>query len=154
MKDLFARVFGTREEAPEKKRDEMDVRVAACALFLEMANIDNEFSEEERQHILQTLQNEFGLSEESALALAQDAAAELQGSIDLWRFTSMINENYSDEEKIRVVELLWEIVYADGHVDEHEDYLVHKMTKLLRLPHKQMIAAKLRVVSRGSREGD
>ncbi|MCH7549604.1 MAG: TerB family tellurite resistance protein [Candidatus Krumholzibacteriota bacterium] len=143
MKDFISKAIGTRE-APQ--RAEGDVRVAACALFLEMANIDNEFSEEERQHILGILHSEFGLSEDDALELAQEAAAELEGSIDLWRFTNMINKNYSEAEKIRVVELLWQVVYADGHVDAHEDYLVHKVTKLLRLPHKQMIAAKLRVL--------
>ncbi len=148
MKDIFQRVFGS-EEKVVKRRDEGDVRIAAAALFLEMANIDNEFSEEERQHILEILQDEFGLSQEHALELAQRAAAELQGSIDLWGFTNQINKNYSDEEKVRVVELLWRVVYADGHVDAHEDYLVHKLTKLLRVPHKQMIAAKLRVKQRG-----
>jgi len=152
MKDFLSKAFGQSSQSAPQRADG-DVRIAACALFLEMANIDNEFSEEERQHILAILQDEFGLSEYDALALAQEAAADLEGSIDLWRFTNMINDNYSEEEKVRVVELLWQIVYADGHVDEHEDYLVHKLTKLLRLPHKQMIAAKLRVLERG-KEGN
>jgi uncharacterized tellurite resistance protein B-like protein len=152
MKDFLGRVFGAGQDGPAE-RSEVDVRVAACALFLEMANIDNEFSEVERQQILTLLREEFDLDEEHALALAREAAAELEGSTDLWHFTHQINDNYSNEEKLRVVELLWQIVYADGHVDAHEDYLVHKMTKLLRLPHKAMIEAKLRVTGGERDEG-
>ena len=152
MRDIFKKVFG----APDPTSGEFgadaeaagghDVRIATCALFLEIANIDNEFSDEERRSIIAILQREFQLSEEHAEALASEAAAELKGSIDLWQFTNLINENYSDEEKMRVVELLWRVVYADGKLDAHEDFLVHKLAKLLRLKHKQLIECKLRVL--------
>jgi len=125
---------------------EEDVRTAACALFLEIANIDDEFSEEERNSILNILQTEFGLSQERALELARRAMSELEGSIDLWNFTSIINDNYTEEEKLHVVELLWRVVYADGKLEKHEDYLIHKLAGLLRLTHKQMITAKLKVL--------
>ena len=75
------------------------------------------------------------------------AKEELEGSIDLWRFTSLINENYTMAEKIEVIEEIWRIAYADGHLDKHEDYLVHKMADLLRLTHKQLIDAKLRALA-------
>jgi uncharacterized tellurite resistance protein B-like protein len=154
MRDFFQKAFGVDDDGGrEGARGEGDVRIAACALFLEMANIDNEFAEEERQHILAILQDEFGLSEEHATELAREAAAELKGATDMWRFTSLINENYDNDEKLRVVELLWQIVYADGRLDAHEDYLMHKMGKLLRLTHRDLIAAKLRVLERG-KEGD
>ena len=125
---------------------EEDLRIATCALFLELANIDNEFSEEERDSILALLKAEYNLSEEHALELAQRAVDELKGSIDLWQFTNLINENYTEPEKMRVVELMWQIVYADGRLDKHEDYLVHKLAQLLRLKHKQLIAVKLKVL--------
>ena len=154
MRDFFQKALGVSGgEDSSSNRGEGDVRIAACALFLEMANIDNEFAEEERQHILATLQKEFGLSEAHATELAREAAAELQGATDLWRFTNLINENYSNPEKIRVVEMLWGVVYADGQLDAHEDYLMHKTGKLLRLPHRDLIAAKLRVLERG-KEGE
>ena len=126
-----------------------DLRIATCALFLEIANIDDEFSDEERERILRIIQYEYGLSEDHALELARRAMSQLEGSVDLWGFTNLINENYSEDEKQRVVELLWRVVYADGKLDTHEDYLMHKVAQLLRLSHKQMIAAKLKVLHDG-----
>lgn len=152
--DFLKRVFGYSSEpkAPETSDTrEEDLRIATCALFLEIANIDNEFSDEERDSILSLLKTEYGLSEEHALELAQKSMEELKGSIDLWQFTSLINENYTDAEKMRVVELLWRIVYADGKLDKHEDFLVHKLASLLRLQHQQLIAAKLKVLHGGNK---
>jgi len=130
-----------------------DIRIATCALFLELASIDNEFSEEERQTILSILQEEYGVSETTALELAATAVEELKGSIDVWQFTNQINENYTEDEKIRVVELLWRLVYADGVLDAHEDYLMHKVSRLLRLRNKQLIAAKLKVLNKEDQGG-
>lgn len=152
MMDIFKRAFGTQQEGEagggEGARED-DLRIATCALFLEMANIDDEFTEEERDSILALLESEYGLDSEHALELARRAMSELEGSVDLWQFTNLINENYTEEEKLRVVELLWRIVYADGKLDAHEDSLVHKLAKLLRLTHKQLIAEKLKVLHDG-----
>lgn len=153
MIDFFKKAFGQSQQqdtagGQDASREE-DLRIATCALFLEIANIDNEFSEDERDRILSIIRSEYGLSEEHALELTQRAMAELEGSVDLWRFTNLINENYTDDEKLRVVELLWRVVYADGVLDKHEDYLVHKLASLLRLTHKHLIAAKLKVLHGG-----
>jgi uncharacterized tellurite resistance protein B-like protein len=123
-----------------------DVQVAACALFLEMAGIDERFSPDERNSILSILKAEYGMSDDDVRALAAEAGKQLQGTIDLWHFTNLINQNYSEEEKIRVVELLWRIVYSDGRLDAHEDYLMHKLSGLLRLQHDQLIDAKLKIL--------
>lgn len=128
---------------------EEELRIATCALFLEIANIDDEFSEEERDRILSLIKSEYGLTDQQALELAKRSMEELEGSIDLWKFTNLINERYGEQEKIRVVEMLWRVVYADGKLDKHEDYLIHKLGSLLRLKHKQLIAAKLKVLHGG-----
>lgn len=150
MREFLRKMLGIDDDPANDTSSEAgddDVRVAACALFLEMARIDNEFDETERKEIVSILCEEHGLSAQAADRLTQQAESELGGSIDLWKFTNVINEKYNDEEKLRVVELLWRIVYADGVLDGHEDYLVHKLAKLLRLQHKQLIAAKLRVIN-------
>ena len=72
---------------------------------------------------------------------------ELKGSIDLWQFTNLINQNYSLEEKIRIIEMVWKIAYADGKLDKHEDYFLHKLSNLLRLTQKQLIEAKLKILN-------
>ncbi len=123
-----------------------DVRLAACALFLEMANIDGEFSEDERQEIFTILREEYDLSDEHAAQITEAAEEELEASLDLWKFTNMINTNFSREEKVQVVEFLWRIIYLDGKLNRHEDYLIHKFSRLLRLSHSELIDAKLKVL--------
>lgn len=149
MIDFLKKVFSTEEEASSTGDSGIqthDARLAVCALFLEMANIDEEFSKKERKMILSVLREEFALPDKYIEELVQAAEEERQNTLDLWRFTDMINRNFSAEEKTRVVELLWRIVYADGKLDKHEDYLVHKISRLLNLKHSQLIEAKLRVL--------
>lgn len=146
MFDFFKKVFGTQEEAQNEISEDIqshDVRVAVCALFLEMATIDSEFDKDEWESILAILKDNFGLSEEYAVQLTEAAAKVRDESLDIWKFTNQINDNYSVDEKIRVVEMLWRIVYADGRLDKHEDYLVRKCARLLNLKDSQLIAAKL-----------
>lgn len=146
MKKLFTQATD-HDESPLEKDHSLRVGVATCALFFEMAQIDGEFDESERTLILRILKKQFGFSEEQVVSIMKAAEEELEGSIDLWRFTSLINENYTMAEKIEVIEEVWRIAYTDGHLDKHEDYLVHKMADLLRLTHKQLIDAKLRVLA-------
>jgi uncharacterized tellurite resistance protein B-like protein len=149
IKKLLDRAFGRGQPehpAEEVTADLGDVRIAACALFLEMARVDGEFSDEERSRILGILEKEYGLSDRDALALIQATDRELEQSIDLWQFTKRINQRYSDEEKFGIIHMLWKIVYADGSLDKHERYLVQKLSGLLRLSHEELIEAKLRVL--------
>ena len=149
MIDLTKRFFGKRQtELPSSRESESghEIRIATCALFLEMAGVDGEFSDEERHHIVSILKENYHLSDEHAAELMEMAQQELDESIDLWHFTNLINRNYSEEEKVRIVEMVWRIVYVDGRLDKHEDTLMHKLSKLLDLTHGQLIDAKMRVL--------
>lgn len=126
-----------------------DIRIATCALFLEMSNIDGEFSKRERENIISIMKKYYDLSDEYVVALLEASHEEVKGSIDLWQFTNLINQNYSMEEKLRIIEAIWRVAYTDGKLDKHEDYLVHKLAKLLRLSHKQLIEAKVKVKKLG-----
>jgi len=122
-----------------------DLRVATCALFVEMARIDQTFTEAEMESVLSILKEKYGLSGEHADALIAEADRELDESVDLWQFARLINENYSNDEKIKIVETLWRIVYVDGKMDQYEHYLMNKLKNLLRISHSQLIDAKLKV---------
>ncbi len=123
-----------------------DLRVATCALFVEMARIDETFTEAEMESIISILKEKYGLSRELADALIEESNKELDESVDLWQFARLINENYSTDEKIEIVETLWQIVYIDGKMDKYEHYLMNKLKNLLRLSHNQLIDAKLKVL--------
>ncbi len=148
MIDLVKRFFGKtpKGEGDQDEGASHDIPIATCALLLEMAHIDGEFSDSERIRIISILKSDYQLSAEHALELIKASNEELDGSVDLWRFTNLINRNYSIEEKIRIIEMVWEIAYTDGKLDQYEDYLVHKLAKLLHLTHKQLIDAKLRLI--------
>lgn len=147
IKDFFNNNASLKAGDDSKSR-ETRIQVAACALLLEMASIDDEFSETEEQGIVAILEKEFGLADEMAKEVMELAGEELKENVDVWQFTSLINKNYSPDEKIELMELVWKVVYADGHLDKHEDYLVKKLSRMLNLSHKEMIDAKLKVLGR------
>ena len=149
MLDIVKRFFSkTATEASKTvaQETEHDVRVAACALFVEMARIDEKFTEAEMETILTIVQERYGLSREHADALVAEADKELEKSVDLWQFARLINENYSSDEKIEIIEILWRMVFVDGKMDRYEHYLMNKLKNLLRLSHDQLITAKLKAL--------
>jgi uncharacterized tellurite resistance protein B-like protein len=149
MLDIIKQFF-SKEPAEtsngENNKAEYDVRVATCALFLEMARIDEKFTAAEMNTVLSILKDKYGLSQEHAQALISEADRELEDSVDLWQFARLINENYSIEKKIEVIETLWHMVYVDGNMDRYEHYLMSKLKNLLRLSQDQLIKAKLKVL--------
>jgi uncharacterized tellurite resistance protein B-like protein len=149
MIDLVKRFFRKRvghSIAERVERRCQNIQVATCAVLLEMARIDNEFSEEEQNSLVSILKKRYGLSNEDTEELILASNEELEGSIDLWRFTNLINRHYAIDEKLKIIRTVWEIAYADGKLDKHEDYLLHKLAELLHLTHKQLIDAKLSVL--------
>ena len=149
MLDIVKRFFSKTATKLSKNSGqpmEHDVRIAACALFVEMARIDEKFTEAEMDTILSIVQQRYDLSREHADALVAEADKELDQSVDLWQFARLINENYSTDEKIEIIETLWRMVFVDGKMDRYEHYLMNKLKNLLRLSHDQLIAAKLKVL--------
>ena len=152
MIDLIKKLIGADDEtasgASAEPKAFREVHLATCAVFLEVAQIDNEFDEREREHILAVFQNEYGLSREDVLELKKASRDQLGKSIDFWKFTNVINQHYSNEEKYRIVVLLWELVYSDGKLDDHENYFMHKLRRLLKLTQSDLIDAKLEVLQK------
>jgi len=149
MIDIVKRFFGKMSAdapSPDNNTPRHDARVAVCALLVEMAKIDETFTSAEMEKILSILKETYGLAEEDADALIETAERELAGSIDYWQFARLINENYSTEEKIAIIETLWRVVFVDGKMDKYENHLIHKLANLLRLTHQQLINAKIKVL--------
>jgi len=148
FKNIFTDEF--RENIPLKGVSPSHrIHVATCAILLEMAGIDGEFSESERRNITSIFKNRYNLSDDEISSLIEASEKELETSIDLWQFTKQINMNYSPEEKKGIIETIWEVAYADGRLDKHEDYLIHKLSGILNLSHKDLIEAKLKFLHRG-----
>ena len=149
MIDIVKRFFGTlstAESSQTSNDNQHDVRVAVCALLVEMAKIDETFTSAEMAKIISILKEKYGLSAKDADELISVAEKELDGSIDYWQFARLINDNYSTEEKIDIIEMLWRVVFVDEKMDKYENHLMHKLSELLRLSHQQLIEAKIKVL--------
>lgn len=109
------------------------VQLAACALLLELAHADGEFSPEEQQHIERTLVRHFGLDETTGAELLRLAEAERAQALDHFQFTRLIAAQYDLGQKMVLAEVMWGVILADGRLSDHETHLVRKMASLMQL---------------------
>lgn len=127
------------EDALEKA-----LQVASAALLIEMMRMDKRTTVEEQDAVAATLQAQFGLDAEQLKTLIELAGAQASQAAGYYEFTSLINANYGPEQKIRIVENLWQVAMSDGYLDTHEVHLVRKIADLLYVGHADYIAAKQR----------
>jgi uncharacterized tellurite resistance protein B-like protein len=109
------------------------VQLAACALLLELAHADGEFSPPERQHIEGALERHFSLDEATARELIVLADAARAQAVDQFQFTRLITEQYDLGQRMVLAEVMWGVILADGRIADHEAYLVRKLGHLLQL---------------------
>ncbi len=145
MFDLIKKILANKRGGVtvSVQENEEQTRIAACVLLLETAHSDNECTAEEISHVLEVMKNDFAISEEQAEELLELAHQERSQAVDLWQFTNLINQQFGRQEKMRLMEAVWRIIHADGQLEKHEDYFAHKLATLLRLKHKDLIAAKI-----------
>lgn len=120
------------------------LKLASAVLMLEMIHVDGDLHQNEDQKIRQLLQHEFSVTDEETDELLSLAHEEKMDAVDYYRFTSLINEHYSQPQKIQLVEQLWRLAYADGTVDRFEEHLVRKLAELLHVSHSDFIQSKHR----------
>lgn len=125
-----------------------DLQLAACALMLELAYADSEFTEDERRHVEAAVRRHFGVDREQARRLLELAEEEWSRAVDLFQFTRLIAEHYTLGQKMVLVEILWGLVYSDGDLARHEDYLMRKIVHLLGLEPGYLAQARNRVRAR------
>ena len=130
---------GGRAEVEVEQR----LRLATAALFIEMMRADFEVTEDERHQLEALVQETLELDDDATRELLAAAEQEVEGSVELFQFTRLIDEAFTPEQKAKVVERLWRIAYADAEVDRLEEHLVRKIANLLHVSHRDYIAAKL-----------
>jgi uncharacterized tellurite resistance protein B-like protein len=148
MLNRLKQFFDTRINAPVATPQDREhrLRLATGALVMEMIRADDEVKESELAIARRVLQEKFDLSEdetEELVGLSRDAAHE---AVSYYRFTSLINKEFTPAEKIQVVEMLWQVAYADRHLEKYEEHLVRKIAELIYVPHAEFMAAKHRVL--------
>ncbi len=129
---------------PTSSGDAGRLNLAAAALLFEVAQTDDKLDPDERAVIQTLVTAKFGLSESEVSALVEHAEREAREAIDLHGFTRLINAHWSVAGREKLAEWMWQVVYADGRLDDHEVHLMRKIQRLLHIPHRRFIAAKLR----------
>ena len=123
------------------------VKVAACALLLELAHADDDFSDEERARILRAAR-EMGVAEGDLQEILRLAEEQRRESVDLFQFTRLVAESFSREERLRLVEAIWGVVYSDGTLTEAENRLARRIAEMLGFQHPEVQALKEKVAER------
>jgi uncharacterized tellurite resistance protein B-like protein len=123
---------------------ERALQVATAALLMEVAAADNEITEAERQQINRIVEEIHAVSPEEAREICRQAEQRADHVTSLFPFTRLITSECSMEDRIEIVNRLWEITFLDGEVHAHEEHLVRKVADLLYVPHSQFIRGKVK----------
>jgi uncharacterized tellurite resistance protein B-like protein len=130
--------------------DEGDYRLAAAALLVHAAAIDGAISDIERDWLHAIIKCRFNLSESETDTLMRKAAEAEREAVDLYRFTSQLNRTLDEPGRLRIVEMMWQIAYADGRISEFEDNLIWRAADLLGVSGRDRVLLRERVAaSRG-----
>ena len=145
MIDAIREFFRDRLQVQKNSDSTEDAaRLAAAALLFEAAMSDYDLGEEERMTIQQLVREQFDLDGADASALTALAQQQVRESVGLHGFTSLINQHWSEKDRLNLVEQMWRVVYADGRLDDHELHLMRKIQRLLHIPQNDFVSAKLR----------
>ena len=120
------------------------LQLAAAVLLVEVVRTKATLGDAERSVMESALRQQFALSDEELQALLDQATTTSRTAYDYQHFTSQLNEHFTQAEKIRLVEAMWQVAMSDGHISAHENHLMRKIADLLYIGHADYIAAKQR----------
>jgi uncharacterized tellurite resistance protein B-like protein len=148
----FITEFVDGEKLPSRFADD-DYRLAAAALLVHAATIDGEMSPRERDKLHTVIKQGFALDDAATAELVDRATAAEHEAVDLYHFTSLLNRVLDEPGRARVIEMMWQIVYADGRRDELEDNLLWRAADLLGVSPRERIELRQRIGGEGADSG-
>src|SRR5687767_2920458 len=117
----------------EARRGHDPLHIAACALLLELAHADDEFSDAERDHIHAVLMRHFALDFDTARQLMDFAEQQRRNAVDIFQFANLVRTSYDIGQKTLLAEIMWGLILTDGEIARHESYILRKIANLLDL---------------------
>lgn len=142
LKDLFDSI-STPAAALTPAQQEHSAQLATAVLLVEVMRADPAISPSERLAVVQALRGKFTLAGDELARLVELAEAQAGAMYDYHRFTSTINDHFTHPQKVKMIEAMWQVAYADAHLDTHENHVISKVAGLLHVTHGEYIAAKL-----------
>ncbi|MFO1330347.1 MAG: TerB family tellurite resistance protein [Rubrivivax sp.] len=143
LKDLFDSLLAP-PGAAATAGDEHRLQLAAAVLLVEVMRADAEMRPDERAAVQAALVETFGLTSDEAARLAELAVSTAREATDLYGFTARLDEQFSMDQKVRLVELMWRVAYADGHLGDHERHTLWRVADLLHVPQGAYVLARQR----------
>ena len=143
MLEFVKNIIAGKDTWNNKSSQKFDGPGALCVLLLEAAHADGECSIEEQEQLKSNLIDQFNIPARDIEELIENSGNKRKESVDIFRFTRYINNNFSKPEKLSLMQSVWSIILIDDHLESHEDHFAHKLANLLRLTHKELIDAKL-----------
>ena len=140
--NFFKKIF-QKDESEDLEIDEHGSIKACIALLLETSMADNLLDESEIKTLKTTLINDFKLEETEIDELIEISKKNVDDSTSLYDFTRDINDNFESEERIKLIESMWKIAYADGNIDKFEEHIIRKVSNLIYVSHSDFIKAKI-----------
>jgi uncharacterized tellurite resistance protein B-like protein len=137
--------FTSRLSTPEEPHRPDPVAIAACALLLEIAHADDVFSPEERERILRAVREDLGVPADDVDEVVRLAEEERRESVDLYQFTRLVGEKFTRDQRLRLLEVIWGVVYADGKLTAVENQLARRIAELLGFQHPEVQAVREKV---------
>lgn len=131
--------------------DEHRLRLATAVLLVEVMRADGHFGAAEQAAVRAALVEKFELAPDEAERLVELATSAAQEATDLFGFTTRLNERFTDAQKLRMVELMWAVAYADGQLADHERHLMWRVADLLHVPQGAYVLARQRAAAGGGR---
>ena len=147
LKALFGDTRRT-SEAEDSPHDPREMQLAAAALMVEAATMDDDFDARERAAILGLVTERFGLSPEEGESLIETAAKRVAGSSQLFEFTRVVKRAFGYRERVELLEMLWEVAYSDAKLHHLEASLLRRVTGLLHVSDRDSGTARKRVLER------
>lgn len=146
LKKFFSDRMPEDEGTPE--RPVLDKKLAAAALMVHVMAADGTIRPEEEAKLLSVLREHYAVSQDDAKTLAENARAAQETAVDLYGFTSILKQQMTEEERLGLIEDLWEMVYADGDLHEFEDNVVWRVAELIGVHARHRMELKQRVLAR------
>lgn len=143
--DRLTAFLDQRPKAPEPHHGFDRVQIAAAALLIELARQDTSFDDDERETIERVVRSGFGLTDQDAHDLIEQAELEQSSAWDDWLFREKVRSAFTPEERLKVVEMLWEVAYADGSVSPFEASLIQRIADSIDIPKAEAEDVKTRV---------
>ena len=140
--NFFKKIF-QKDTSEDLEIDEHGSIKACIALLLETSMADDLLDESEIKTLKATLINDFKLEENEIDELIEISKKNVDDSTSLYDFTRDINDNFEAKERIKLIESMWKIAYADGNIDKFEEHIIRKVSNLIYVSHSDFIKAKI-----------